>query len=111
MLKLPSRELSNLIDQVLAKRKWTQERLAKEMDVRPEALSRWRAGKGIHKRHHAELLRLASDEEIRELLPAPQKLSIPFHVTIPRKYLKIGLDQEGNITIDGLLMAALDKEI
>lgn len=104
MTKLPSEELAKLIDIVLAKHAWTQDRLAKEIGengVGAHTISRWRKSGGIHKVHYEELLRLANDEAA----PAPAGIvsAIPFSLTIPRESLKITVDKDGNFNIQGLI--------
>lgn len=106
MPKLPSREeIIALLERVLAKYSWTQGRLAKELNVGPHTISRWRKGSGMHRIHYEELLRLDADTKI-EKINSP--LQIPFSVTIPRASLRVVMDEDGNINIRGMLLAILD---
>lgn len=105
--KLPTTKLNKLIDDVLQKRNWTQNRLAQELNIGPETISRWRAGAGIHRGHHEELIRL-SEEEI-DVVQIKSR-GIPFSLTIPSKSLKFSLDKNGNIQLDGIMLVANNRE-
>ncbi len=106
MLKIPSVELKRLIESIIAKHQWTQSRLAKELNLGPETITRWKSGAGIHKGHYDELLKLNKDLEILAPEPSDAKL-IPFYLTIPRNTMKITLDKNGDISIQGHLVAML----
>lgn len=110
MLNLSTVELNKLIDVVLAKRQWTQSRLAQELNTGPETISRWRAGSGIHRGHHDELLRLSKDDEATIIESVRQQLKIPFHVVIPRSSINVTLDKNGDFDIQGVMLAMLDKK-
>lgn len=113
MRKLPSEDVITLLDNVLTKRGWTQDRLAKELDIVSNTISRWRAGKGIHKIHYQALLKLLDKPaEVRETSVSKinPRASIPFSVTIPRSSLKISLDKNGDINIQGVILAMLNEE-
>lgn len=103
MMKLPSENIEELIDSVLAKRSWTSARLAKEMGIGAHTISRWRSGGGIHKVHYDELLRLTKDEAPPTPAAAGGMSAIPFSLTIPRESLKITVDKDGNFNIQGLI--------
>lgn len=112
MLNLPTTDIASLLDRVLAKHSWTQDRLAKEMGIGAHAVSRWRGGNGIHKVHYDELQRLAKDEAAADISAEKlaSSLHVPFEVTIPRSSLRISLDKNGDINIKGVIQALLNKE-
>lgn len=112
MLNLSTEKLRELIESVLTKHQWTQTKLAHELGVGPERVSRWKKGGGIHHGHHQELVRLLGDEKVEPITsPAPtQKLTIPFSVTIPRSSITVTTDKNGDINIAGLLVAELNRK-
>lgn len=110
MLKISTVVITTLIDSILAKRQWTQTRLAQEMNIGPETISRWKSGTGIHKGHYDELLRLERDEEIVAARQINSPLEIPFSVTIPRDRLKVSVDGNGDINVSGVMLALINKE-
>lgn len=110
MLKLPSRELETLIDKVLARHGWTATRLAKELNVKPYTISRWRANGGIYKGHYEELLRFEKDELIAGPGTINESVGIPFSVTIPRDSIKVSLDQNGDYRVSWVVLPMLNKE-
>lgn len=112
LLKLPSTNIEPTVELICKKFRWTKSHLAKELGVGPHTISRWIAGGGIHKVHYDELQRLAADEptsdtSIEKLSPP---LRVPFKVKIPRSSLKITLDENGDINIEGVILALLKEE-
>lgn len=110
MLSLPSEKVIALIDSVLAKHKWTQDRLSKELNVGPEKISRWRSGTKMHQWHFDELKRLESDIEILPKKPEIPQIKIPFTFTISRESLRISTDKNGNFIVDGTAFGKINKE-
>lgn len=110
MLKLPSTELIALIEDVLTKHQWTQSRLAAELNIGPEAISRWRGGTGIHKGHYEELKNLLKDPEAKLQIAKSPQISIPSTLTISRDTLKISMDKDGNFIVKGIMEGTLNKE-
>lgn len=111
MVKLPTENLTALIESVLAKHQWTQTRLSQELNLTPEAISRWKSGTKIHRGHYEELLRLNKDNiPMPTEIPKPTSIEIPFSVTIPRSSITISTDKNGDINIKGLLVAALNNK-
>lgn len=110
MVKLPSEDIAPLLKTVLTKRKWTKKHLAKHLGIQPNAISRWLAGRGIHKTHRDDLLRLSREDGELPAEPINFPAMIPFSVTIPRNSLVVSLDKNGDINVRGLLLATLIKE-
>lgn len=109
-MKLPTTELKALIESVLAKRNWTQDRLSQELNIGPEMVSRWKTGTRIHKGHYDELIRLNTDQEPQSVDVANAPLKIPFSVTIPKGSIRVTTDKNGDINITGIMLAMLDKK-
>ena len=109
MDKLPSENVNRLIDIVLKKHQLRQEELALKMGVRPETVSRWRKS-GVGGKNLKTLQAMAEDIKETQVEPVRRRSEIPFHVTIPRRSLKISVDENGDFDIRGIILALLDRE-
>lgn len=119
MLKSSTVDIKTLIRGICKKKKWTRLRLSQELNVSKATVSRWASGKqGLHEAHRLLLEQLDSDvmkpesdvpEHTEIIQRGGQELTLPFSVRIPRDSLKVYMEN-GEIRIDGILVAKLNKE-